>query len=258
MQINVLEEYGEEADLKVVGDIHPFVAGSITKESLQRVKSSDFLFALGGSTLDELDLCGETLILYQNVYISRLNPKGPLKCLSRHGEFETFFLVGLDIRAKPFEFVEVISEEPVSVQDLYSKCLERHPGGVAIAGEGLFPSLDMMYLRRPPIDGQPFYDHQDRYIGSETREFALAFLFGVALGNDSQVAPVEMVGRIFYDNPLDKEHHPFKSHTHLALLSEREQGGIELDRDTVGIRHLLNASRFTYGRFSIYKLKSII
>ena len=252
--IRFLEKTAEVSTLTLVGDVRLFLEGRISKEKLESVDALDFKFALGGATLNSLEEVGEAMIIHQNAFVSRLSQRGSLKCLSRRAPISPFFLVGVDPHQKYSALIEMEGEQSLAL--FYRELLSYYPDGFLIAGEALFPKLEGAYVHRCPKEGISPMKEFDAYLGEEKRGYSLGYVVALVFDKEHGHIPADILGRIFYESPKQKGSLPFHSHSHVALINERDRGAIDIERDVCGIRHLYNSSTISYGRFFIYKISA--
>lgn len=257
MDLTFLEKNSHEASITLVGDVQTFVEGKVAKDKFYTTDPLNFQFALGGATLETIEEVGETIVVNQTAYVSRLSARGSLKCRSCKIPFDPFFLVGVSPHEKYSALIEIKGE--VSINALYAALLDHYPSGFLIAGEGLFLTLEGAYVKRCPREGTPPLKQFNTYLGEEKLGHALGYMVGlVSDKGGSSPLPVEILGRIFYENPHQKGVLPFHSHTHVALITERDRGGIDIDRDISGARHLFPSSTITYGKIFLYNITNYL
>ncbi|MDN3505384.1 MAG: hypothetical protein P0S95_07405 [Rhabdochlamydiaceae bacterium] len=253
MRIKTLEEYGHSSKTAVYGSIKDVVEGNISDDHMQKVNSKSFSYGFGGASFDGLSLLGDSILINQTCYISRqLQGKG-LKCFAKKADFYTPFFVGMETSQKPYSLIEV-DRDKIGLDELFQEILMKHSNGFCIVGEALFNQLESLYIRAPLSANKSFYDNFETYVGSESRQLALGFIVAIVAPNIRIPSNEDLLNRILYQNSGDIEKESFRSHAHIALLNERDRGNIELERDIVGVRHLLNKSTISYGKFKIFKL----
>ena len=253
INISFLEKTLDTAKITLVGDVRIFLEGKVSLENLYPTDALDFRFALGGATFGSVEEVGETIVLNQNAYVSRRHGRGALKCRSRRAPFDPFFLVGVDPYQKHSAVIEVEGAS-FSTTAFYGALLKHYPDGFLIAGEALFERLEGAYVGRCPKEGVSPIKEFDTYMGQESRGFALGYIVGLVFDPVTSYVPVDVLGRIFYENPRQRGAPPFHCHTHVALINERDRSSIDLERDIVGVRHLYHSSTMSYGKFFIYKV----
>ncbi|MCF7806278.1 MAG: hypothetical protein K9M13_01260, partial [Simkaniaceae bacterium] len=238
MKIHVIESYQANSHLTLIGDISLFVNGRLDDKAMIACDSHDFKYAFGGASFENVANIGESIIINQAMYISRIPEKKGLKCFARKGAFDCFFIVGVSPLEKPDALLEVESDQE-SLQCLFDELLKQYPEGFFIAGEALFDSLEGLYVKKVPMEKTPVFEQKELYIGSERHRSILGILTGLVFPKDSNLLNNSDLNRVFYSSPFDCQELKIFSHTHVALINERNRGPIELDRDITGVRHLL-------------------
>lgn len=250
MKIEVEADYLGQSKLIIIGDVRHVLEGNVEAKSLHETIHCKFRYALGGATFFSEKELGESLIYQDLGYVSYVDENDRLKMVNNFTNFKAAFLMGLDETAMPHVKIFVQNQDRKTFDQLYAQILEKFPNGFAIAGKGIFLTIDSAYLKKPPIYHENINKNKDEYWQKEQLTHTSCAIFGVVLKKDCGYPGLD---RAFYSNPNEKEEYPFLSHTHIGVFSEK----VKFNKESQGIdsvRHFFNTSIIEQGRFLVFGL----
>ncbi len=267
----------QKASAYVLGDVAGILNGTVTRESLVRVRLSDIALSLGaGSFSDEREV-GDMMVVGGKAYVKSTNPFRSFRTESQSHLLFSPFSIGLKQGELPDAIYRVrcvgtssSGESPCSVSALYEELSAAYPKGFAVLGLGGFGYLKGSALKAAPIQGEKITAaNAAKYMHpSDVLRDKKAVFFGVVVGaeNDPEFS-AELLSRAFYQNPADTGGSLLKSHSHFIVsdlvgeLPAPTTADEFLTRAKAAklteCRHLLTQSKLQEAVLLVYDLKSL-
>ncbi len=157
--------------------------------------------------------------------------------------------------ARPAAVISI--DEPTAMGDVYERLHQHVAAPLCFVATATFASYHGVALSKPPIYGEPIFDHADAYYSEPPMHGAQVptALMGCVADFDRLGGVLrEDLEKVLYDNPLDPPRQ-LSSHTHSLVLRApaADVRNITSD-DALAVRHLVADSLIASGRFEIYKI----
>ena len=276
-QLEKRASFNKKASAYVLGDVQQILNGTVTRESLVRVRLSDIALSLGaGSFSDEREV-GDMMVVGGKAYVKSTNPFRSFKTESQSYLLFSPFSIGLTRGQFPDAIYHVkcigtsiSGESPCSISTLYEELNAAYPKGFAVLGLGGFSYLKGSALKAAPIQGEKITAaNAGKYMHpSDVLRDKKAVFFGIVTGaKDDPGFSVELLNKAFYQNPGDTGDSTLKSHSHFVVsdlegeLPAPSTADEFLTRAKAAklteCRHLLTQSKLQEAVLLVYDLKSM-
>ena len=257
-----------DSALKIVGNVKTVLEGRV-KESCMEEHALNYLsFALGAGSFADCSCIGETIVLNQVCYISRINEQADLVTNKDTTGLRSPFLMGIEKDECPATLLHINCQEGIVLNELF----ERMGEGLhayAFVGCLLFETLSCSYLKESPIFNEPINDNVEKYWAkTENHSQQYAYVFGVVVTEKGKdLFHEEELQKAFYINPLEKNQGEILSHTHGALV-KGSPSFTSLKKDLhfyktlepsliTGVRHIFTHSMVKEGLLALFDIREI-
>lgn len=234
--------------LLIYGDVRNVLEGRITSSNTKSINVENIGYGLGAGNCLAPNLFGETLVWDQIAWVTIVDDDLPK---TRGVEQILFspFLLAVSKKTAYFPYLVTRSQ---SLNDFYNEISDQFENGAAIAGKGLFDSFDGAYLKKSPIYSENINDNPTIYWEHPPPLASLkANFFGVFITEKGQKTfSQETLKLAFYQNPNEKNVQRLLTHTHAALLDEKNQ--------ILGVRHLLTSSTLKEADLKIFPIDQLL
>jgi len=257
-----------DAALKIVGNVKTVLDGSVKESCMEEHVLDCLAFALGAGSFADCSCIGETIVLNQIGYISRVNDQADLITNHDTTGLKSPFLVGIEKGEHPAKILQINYQEGIILNELFERMGESLHG-YAFVGYLLFETLSCSYLKQPPIFNEPINENVEKYWATtENHPNCYAYVFGVVIKEKGKdLFPKEVLQRAFYVNPLEKNQGGILSHTHAALV-KTPPSFTSLKKDlyfyknlepslVTGVRHIFTHSIVKEGLLALFDVTEI-
>lgn len=247
------------------GDVRDVIAGAVPGEADAWHDARRYRIGFGAGSPRDIESLGEFMALGGTAYAKSTDSGAPDYYETIHGRrFVTTASIFVPRNARPNIQVTHLGRRdvPMSLERLYEIIYEAAGyRAFVVAGMVEFDRAETLAVSRPPIFGEPLFEHRERYyaFGPETREGVFAVVMGCAARFADETDPERhaQLERILYNNPYDTAE-GLVSHAHALILREEPEDWRRVaPGDVLDVDHLLSQSTLRSAWLDVYLIDGV-